>query len=488
MKKRILALLLAAMITASMAACQSSTGEREDPTGNPTEGSQNLPSDENPTGDNTPAEDPGVVTWTETNDTVYVDAQVSTLALIGVDNPSNVASVGEATKLHRIKYGSNGKSVVEYNGVQYYADTVSLTTEDLPGETMTACEPTTMYISDNGVGVRKYASKRAQLIAKLNLNNQITVIAKGDAWVKIQYDATSQYFVNAAYVSATTVTDVNDINNYPAFTAVTPFVLYVAEGQLTLRKCPSIDSQGLTTMPYAAKMTAEASAVVDGTTWYKVRFIEKGAEEGQGDTVHTGYVAESKYVSKVNPAPSLNEMLAIYPSFAAFGEAKTMYVSNKAETLYVRKTPERPVDNSNLASFVLVQKSPIKVVATGMHGDMIWAMIEVEGKFYFTGYSYLTEDPEGKPTPLTLEQLLFSYPSFTKNATAKTVYAKGVTNCNPKPAEHSAEDITVKLSAGEAVSVVAEGLYSGKTWYVFQKNGEYFFAGAEMFTEQTPAS
>jgi len=467
-----------------MAACQSSTGEREDPSGDPTEGSQNLPTD---TPTDTP-DDPGVVTWTETNDTVYVDAQTATLALIGVDNPSNVASVGEATKLHRIKYGSNGKSVVEYNGVQYYADTVSLTTEDLLGETMTACEPTTMYITDNGVGVRKYASKNAQLIAKLNLNNQITVIAKGDAWVKIQYDATSQYFVNAAYVSATEVKDVNDINNYPAFTAVAEeFTLYVAEGQLKLRKCPSVDSQELTTMLYGNKMTVKASATVEGTIWYKVVFIEKGAEEGQGDTVHTGYVAKSKYVSTTNPAPTLQEMLNFYSAFTALGEAKTMYVSTAASTLYARKTPEIPQDNSNLADFVgFAQKTAVKVVATGTQNDLYWAMVEYEGNFYFVSHSYLTEDPEGKPTPMTLEQLLNAYREFTQNTTAKTVYAKGVTNCNPKPAEHSAEEITVKLTAGEAVSVVAEGFYNGKTWYVFQKNGQYFFAGAEMFNEQAP--
>lgn len=482
MKKRILALLLAAMITASMAACQSSTGDRPDPTGDPTEGSQNLPTD------STPTQAPDVVTWTTTNDTVYVSAQTTSLVLIGVDNPSSVASVGAATKLHRVKYGSNGKSVVEYNGVQYYADTVSLTTEDLLGEGMTPCTPVTMYIKDNGVGVRKYATKNSQRIALLNLNDTITVVAKGDAWVKIQYDATSQYFVNAAYVSETEVKDVNDINNYPAFTDVEEeFVLYVAEGQLKLRKCPSVESEELTTMVYGSKMLVKASAEVDGSIWYKVVYTAKGTEVGQGDMVYTGYVAKSKYVSTTNPAPDLSEMMNIYPSFTALDTAKTMYVSTEADTLYVRKTPERPEDNSNLAEFVFVQKSAVKVVATGNQNDIFWAMVEVEGKFYFVGHSYLTEDPTGKPTPMTLEQLLLTYPAFKQNETAKTVYAKGVTNCNPKPAEHSAEDISVKLNAGEAVSVIAEGLHGGKTWYVFQKNGEYFFAGAEMFSEQNPA-
>lgn len=479
MKKRILALLLAAMITATMAACDSSSGDRDDTnTNDPTQSEGNG----NNT-DNTTPPAPEVVTWQDTNDTVYVIGQ--NLFLTGVDNPQEVKVAPQYTKLNRLKKGSNGKSIVLLDGVQYTTLTNQLTTEDLLGETFVACDPTIMYISDNDVAVRQYAYKPSALIKTLMLNDTIQVIAKGEKWVKIQYDADNQYFVNADYVSATEVVDANDINNYPPFNPVTEqYYLYVVANSLTLRLCPSTDSDAVegASLEYGDKLLVLKTGTVDGDTWYQVRVTKQGSA-GQGSIIKEGYVAQSKYVSDQNPTPSLEEMLQAYPNFTKLAQTATMYVSTDAGSLNARTSPD--ASNAENIKFAYAQKGEVKVVATGLQNDIFWAMVEKDGNYYFVSHTYLTTKSDGTPEAPTLEQVLNAYPAFSKLDVAMSATAKGVTNCNPKPQEHEASEIKVQLTAGEVVSVEATGEYGGKTWYVFKKGDSYFFAGAEMFNVST---
>ncbi len=479
MKKRILALLLAAMITATMAACSSSSGEQGENAGNNTNQEQN--------GGNTDTTPPvqEVVTWQDTNDTVYVIGQ--NLFLTGVDNTQDVKIAPQFTKLIRVKIGSNGKSVVVMDGKQYTTLTNQLTTEDLLGEKMTACDPTIMYISDNDVAIRKYAYKNSELIKKLYLNDTVQVIATGDNWVKIQYDADNQYFVNAAYVSEKEVMDANDINNYPAFTDVAePYYLYVVEEKLTLRFCPSTESNEVMTLVYGDMLLVQKTGTDnDGDTWYQVKYSKQGTA-GQGLIVKIGYVADSKYVSTVNPMPSLDEKLQEYPSFTKIDEVVTLYVSTDAKSLNARTTPN--ASNADNIAFAYAQKSPVKVVATGTQNGIYWAMVESENQYFFVSYAYLTASSDGKPAAPSLEQVLAQYPTFRKLSVPKTMAAKDVTNCNPEPEERVADKDTLQLTAGEVITVEAEGAYGGKTWYVFKKGDNYFFAGAEMFDENTEAA
>ena len=494
MKKRIFALLLAGLITLSAASCVSS---KKRPDGG-TEGSQTR----QPTV--TTAPPAATVTWQDVNETVYVTA--SKFSLIGVEN-SQTVSVNQMTKLKRVKIGSNSKSIVELDGVQYYADTKSLNNTDLLGETFTACTPTTMYITEDGVAVRKYASKDSSFspsITTKNINDTVTVVAKGESWYKIQYDENNQYFVNATYVAANEVIDYNDITKYPTFTdlpAGERFQLYVVANSLTLRKCPSTKANAESYLKQGAELTVVAQQNVtdeDGETtlWYKVFFTVEGSA-GQGSTNIVGYVAQSKYVSTDrgdSTSVTLDDMLEDYPEFTATEEAQTMYVS--ADSLNVRYSPELPAKdangkeiNSNLVYDAgLVKKDEVKVVATGTKNDMFWAMIEYdEGKFYFVSYKYLTPDAEGNPAPMTLEQLLATYQNFEELETTKTVYAKTTVNCNTVPKYE--EEVSRQLSANEAVTVVAQGEVNYQTWYLCKTaDGLYFFAGADLFTDSTAAS
>ena len=129
MKKRIVALLLAGILTASLASC-TTTKDRENSTG----GTENVQTrDPNANGNNgTPIV---TVTWQEVNETVYVTA--SSVTLVGVENTSQTAKASQMDRLTRVKIGSNGKSVVVKDNVQYTVDTKSVTAEDLLGEGFT---------------------------------------------------------------------------------------------------------------------------------------------------------------------------------------------------------------------------------------------------------------------------------------------------------------------------------------------------------------
>ena len=483
MKKRILALLLAGVITASMVSCVSSS-----------DGGRNDKTEPNQTRVEDPNNNPNTVTWTDVNETVYVVA--ANLSLIAVDSGNGSISVPQMTKLTRVQVGSNTKSVVEKDGVRYYADSKSLTNADLTGETFVPCDaPKTMYIASDDVSVRKYATREysfSTVIEKKMLNDTVTVVAIGENWVKIQYDAENQYFVSADWVSDAVVVNVNDINNYPKFNelaASARFDLYVVAESLALRYCPSTEAKVVNYLTKGAKLTVLAQATVEGTVWYQVAFAVQGGE-GQGADNVFGYVAQSKYVSTDSSASTtitLEDMLKDYPYFTPAESAQTMYVS--ADSLNVRLTPALPEDDESnkVQGISFTKTNEVKVVATGTNDGVFWAMIQVEeGKFYFVSHKWLTTDPAGNPAPMSLAQLLATYSDFTELSAPKTMYAAKTVNCNTIPSYQ--DEVETKLQAGDAVTVVAQGEVRLNTWYIFKTaDGLYFFAGADLFTETKAA-
>ncbi len=490
MKRRLLALLLAGIMTASMASCVTSKGNGT-PTGtetNPPKQDQTDPAD--------------TVTWQEVNQTVYVTA--SSMTLIGVDNASDVVSVAQVDKLQRVKIGSNGKSIVVKNDKQYYADTVGLTDIDLLGESFVACEPTTMYVSDNGVSIRKYAARQTQIsfsttIAVKNINDEVEVIAKGAGWYKINYD-NNQYFISSDYVVAERVENPNDPSLYPAFTDLPTnerYTLYVVNTEsLRLRKYPS-GHQSTEIVAYLTKGTAVtvvAKKTIEGDKWIKVTVAQE-VEGGQSAGNLVGYLyEESSYLSASSTdstAATLEDMLREYTAFTKLENAQTMYVLAKSAVLTIRSTPRFPAEgeDSNIvgafnAKTETTEADAIKVVATGTADDTLWAMVEYdEGEYYFVSYKHLTVNADGTPTPLTLTQLLALHPMFTELQTPKAATAAGAVNCNTAPKNDT--DVKKTLAAGDAVTIVAEGEVNYVKWYIFQtadSTTEYYFASANMFT------
>lgn len=480
MKKRILALLLAGLLTASMASCTTKTQGRNDlPAG--TEGEQTR--DNNNSGNNnggTPIINE--TTWQEVNETVYVTA--SSLTLVGVDNTSITAKVNQMEKLTRIKVGSNNTSIVVKDGVQYTCASKSLNNEDLLGENYDTVSKTTMYANDDKVKIRKYASSDSTfstVIDSLDLNDTVTVVAKGTKWYKIEYTSgstTNYYFVTAEGLSETKVVDPNDLTNYPTFdnSGSNKVKMYViASESLTLRAAPSADSDYMGALSRDDEVWVLDTKSVNGSYWSLI-----WAPDSLG--LNHEYYVNAKYLSENKGGlaeVTLSDMLKEYTSFTELDAPLTLYAT---DSLNIRSTPELPEDNSNyLGNF---QKADaVKVVATGTNDNIFWALVAQDnGEYGFVSYKYLTTNSNGEPAAPTLAQLLASYPNFGESTARQEVYAKD--NTIPCLTAPENQDTDVKLDANEKVTVVATGSLKGQIWYVYETaEGDLYFGLSTWFND-----
>ena len=489
MKKRILALLLAGILTASLASCVTSKDRNDNETPSGTEEFQSREDTPTPT---TP------VTWTTVDETVYVTS--SAMTLVSVENASTTTVAKQLDKLQRIKIGSNKKDIVVKDDVQYYADHAGLTTDDLMGEKMVACADTIMY-STGDVNIRRYATSSyafSDAIKTLKLNETVTVVAKGDKWYRIRHTDGNLYYVFASLLSNELVTDPNDLSNYPSFTECRPeegVTMYVATHQLAFRKAPSTRAAEVAGVALKKEdaVIVIATVTVEGMEWNKV-VVVKEAGEGTGTTYLGGFVA-ANCLSETKGGGSvmtLDEMLTMYETFEALAAPTTMYVKKDSDPaapiqrLNIRSTPAFPEKNENVVETIQT-KDAVKVVAIGDAAEIVWAMIEyAEGEYYFVSYSYLTTDPEGEEIPLTLDQLIELYPIFEECPEA-IVYATIQANCYTEPSVDS--DVAKKLEIGEAVTVVAKGYVQAEymDWYIFKtSDGSLYFAATNVFTTVNP--
>lgn len=474
MKKRILALLLAGLLTTSLISCITTKPRPNDPgLGEGTETNQTI----NGTDETDPIT---TITWITVDQNMYVTAASTTLTK--VDDNTTTIKVNQLTELHCIKASSDAKRyIVEKDGVQYYAMADKLTGEDLLGKTFTACTPKTMYAKST-VNVRKYASDNSSyssVIKTLSVNDTVTVVAQGASWSKILYGENTYYFVYSDYLSDSKVADPNNEDYSSYFTDCNPtYKMYVNTTSLNVRKNSNFDADVIANLAMNAEVTVLAEGTIDDTKWYKI-LVPDDIKEGQTQTYSVGY-ASARFFSESKG--TLDDMLAQYPTFQKKAEPITLYVSSDA--LFVRSTPSFPEAKDNIVA-TLQKKNAVKVVATGVAEENNWAMIELDGKYCFVGYSMLTTNENGDPMPLTFEELLAKY-SFTA-CTEKTVYAKGTVQCNTTPSNQATASKT--LQSGDAVRILATGTVSYAEWYLFQIEGDsaYYFAGASLFTEAAAA-
>lgn len=483
MKKRLLALLLAGLLTASMASCTSQRGREDDTKGpNGTEEDQTRPGEEE-------TDPPVTVTWTDVDDYVYVVSESVTMT--SVEDGTATVKAARLEKLHRVKVSNSSRCVVEKDGKQYYVANKDVTNEDVLGEGFTKLSAEKTMYAKSGVNIRQFASLSAPTVGNgLKINDKVTVVATGDVgeinWSKIKVvdgDNVSYYFVSSKYLSATQVADPNGTDYSSYFTACEDKTMYVVvEKSLVLRKNAHLEADDIAYLLPDAEVIVIATGSIDGVSWSKIK-VANEVKPGDPQTYTIGYV-NSAYLSPVKggEAMTLEKMLVLYETFTKKEPAETMYVS--AESLNVRSTPTFPAstDRGNIVAG-LKKKDAVKVVATGTASDTRWAMIEYgEGLYYFVGLSYLTVDPDGNPTPASVEELIAKY-GFTKLETAKTYYATGKVNCYAAPGVGGT--VAKELSADDAVTVLAKGEKDGAEWYLFQIEGSavYYFAGASLFTE-----
>ena len=494
MKKRILAILLAAIMTASLTACVNST-KRPDLGSNTgdsgTEGTQNRDPE---------VTDPvATVTWNDTNDFVYITK--ANLTLTPVETGKSSVKAGLMEYLSRRQVSSDNKrSIVEKDGTLYYVSNDYVSTEDLVGAKFTACEET-MYVLE-AVKMRLYASTNnsfSEAKGTLQVGQEVKVVAKGSSegmnWCKIEVadEQTQQsvyYFVSAKYLT-------NDPNagpiDYSQFfeeceTPITMYVYNVADGQgVNLRTSPTADDNTNVAggVMKDSAVTVLAKGTGDYASWYYVR-VANPTVPGMSQT-YSEYYVNAYYLTEEKTVLTLEELIEKY-GFTA-GE-KTLYATG---ALNVRRTPgavDKPTDDIIVT---LAKKQQVKVVASGLYNDQLWSIIEFNtgtdqtpklGYYFVSGsYEYLTTDPNGEVLP-TLDGLLAENPSFSA-ITEKNVYANTPTygfesiTSNPQ-----VSDAKLTITANTSFIAVAEGTRHGADWYIVRDGqGKFYFVFAEFFDD-----
>ena len=492
MKKRILALLLAGLITASFASCISSSNRPENPTGTETEETQTRV--EETTEDIT-------VTWQDDAATVYVTAASLTLMPINEDDSS--MKVERMTELKRLQVSSDGKrSIVEVDGIKYYASNASLSEDDLLGKKFEAFEKT-MYAT-SGVQIRPYASTSNEFskgVGSLAKGDAVTVVSKGSSeditWCKIKVvdedtNKESFYFVSAKYLSEDPNGETPSVDYSEHFEDCTePFSMYVKAGKnLNLRSEPIMEDNTLKTLTEKTEVVVLKIGKGDCEGWYYVRVADEKVA-GLPQTYTEGYISSS--MSYLDYTDGSLEQLMAYYGFTA--EEKTLYTTSG---LNVRSTPAFPGENetSNVVEPPLQFKDAVKVVAVGTVDGVQWCIIEREEGadenkqtvYRFVSASYLTTDPNGEPVA-TLESMLAANKEFTAVEAEYKVYATEKTYgfVALGATTPSVTDAKLTVEAGTELTVVATGTkYNMNMLIVKDGNGAFYFVYAEFFTTNAP--
>ena len=491
MKKRIFALLLAGLLTASMTSCFQGTSDPQDTTPH-----QTLPETDPETDPDAP------IIFTDVDETVYT---LSDNVKLLTEMDSVVGAVvikTKVTEMRRIKYHDTW-SVVEYLGQQYYVLSDSLTNADLTGKNFTACADTTMYVTTDGLNIRKYASAQLESLGTLSANETVTVVATGNGWSKIKFTdkagAEAFGFVKSEYLSATEYVDPNKIDYSSYFTACDPYkTMYVTADTLTIRFNAHADSNEMGTLQKDEAVTVIAMATIGESTWAKIRVVVPADKEGDPDSVYLYYV-NAKYLSEIKGGVPVT-LEGVIEQWASIGFEKleapvTMYICT--ESCWIRNTPEviaqyikqgdKEIENPDFNGVGnRVKKDALSVVALAPE----WAIFTITDKetnevgYYFVHRSVLTTNASGEPAPLSLEELLASNPGFTACETeGKKLYATASVNCYVSA--KTSDNPAAVLTAGTQVTLAATSELGN--WYIIKTaDGVYYFVGAQLFSETAP--
>ena len=483
MKKRLLALLMAGMLTASMASCVA-TGS-QDTTG----GSE----DKNPiitTGGNNDKENPTEV-WKTVDKTLYTFVSAPLRAEAKATGQLLVTLAAES-EVHCTKQNAYW-SYVECNGQSGYVANESLTDVDLLAKTFEAVEggEKKMYVTTDNLNVRLYPASDKELsvskvMATLKWNDEVTVVSNNGEWSRIKItvnDATKYYFVSSEYLDSAKQIDPNDETQWKhLFVDCDPTYDRYTDGSVNLREAPSLHtSVDYITLDPDTKVTVLATAqMTEESNWSYVKIEIPAQKPGDPATAKYGYINSRYLMNQPSTAPvTLESVLALYDGFEKLATEKTMYAT---QNVYFRSNPTNfKADYTANKVSVLAHKEAVTVVATGVYGEYNCCVFKykVDNKegFYFILSDYLTTDKNGTPM-VTLDSLNIKYPAYTILDNAKTATViDSVANCylTPEPTE----TVPLELKQGDTVKVVAlETGSPDNVWCVIQTaDGDLYFVG-----------
>lgn len=506
MKKRLLALLLAGLITASMASCVA-TGNNTNTGGG--EGTLDLPSQGTTSGNKPGPDIPTPGTWKEVDKTLYT-FEAATLYADAKTSSAKVAELPVEKELHCTLQNSYW-SYVEYvegeETVKGYVSNESLTAVDLLAKTFTPVDggEKTMYIAGkkgDTARVRLYpcTDDFSTVMATLTWNTPVKVVSENGEWSRIAYDVegeTKYYFISSELLTDTEQIDYDDPAQWEDLfeDCTTPLTKYVSGNTVNLRKAPNIDASIEETLTLDMEVTVKKIAQIGESNWSYIEVWMPEKKPGDGPYLAKGYVNSKLLSDKKSSAPaSLEDLLDRYPgAFEALEAPKTMYATGNTN---VRSTPLFPnTDEDEKSNIVasLIKTEEVKVVATGAYEGTSFYIIEytVEEKlgYYFVGVSSggvptLTTDPTGKPT-ITLDYLTTKYPQFEIcTESTVTVTNESGANCYLEP--KFAETPELHLDLGDEVTLVAKANDSTTWWVIRTENGTLYFVNSMLF--QTAAN
>ena len=495
-KNRIVALLLAGLMTASMASCRV---QNTNPGG--TEPTQNPPTQTTPSTPDTPITPPSA--WQDADMFVYT---VNAVKLRKDANGSSTAlkDIPKETELHCTKQNTTWY-YVEYDGAQGYIAKTSATTENILATNFQEFDggPKVMYSNSNNTNVRLYPSTAdfSTVVGGYKLNDEVTVVSTNGTWYKIKYvknGVEKPYFVHATCLEDAPVEDPNDDSIYAdKFSAVagTPTMYVSGVESVYFRKAPNTNSDGILTLKKGDSVTVLKAGTIDGKEWTYAVVEIPPKKEGDGITYEYGYVS-SDCLAYTNGEMTLENLLAIYTTFTQTD--KTMYVLQE-KTITIRSAPVFPDEGQdNSLSHPQSGIAPetikmIKVLATGEVDGVQWFIVEftkkdgendvvVRGFVGGKALDVLTSDPSGKPT-VTLEDLLLKYPGqFDVLGTPVATTTNAKANCYGTP--QVTNEPLKTLDANASVTLVAKQKGDFATWAVIQDGeGAYYFVQISLLNQ-----
>ncbi len=503
MKKRMIALLLAGlMTTATLASCRVQ-GNFDNPNGTePNQGTSNPTTTNNPDDPYTPP----TVTWQDVDKYIYTLNDVKLRAEANGTSTA-LADIAKVTELHCTKQ-STSWYYVEYDGKQGYVPKASVTEINIAGTDFEeiAGGSKIMYANAKTINVRPYPVTNetfSKAVGSYDLNDEVTVVAKNKDWYRVKFfdknNVEHLYYVHGSCLSESKVTDPNDDSIYEnQFSTVEskPTMYVSGVESVYFRKAPNTSSDGILTLKKGDSIKVLKTGTVDGKEWTYAVVEIPPKKEGDGITYEYGYIS-SDCLAYTNGDMTLENLLTIYTTFTQTN--KTMYVLQE-KTITIRSAPIFPEEGQdNSLSHPQSGKDPstikaIQVLATGEVDGTQWFIVEFtkkegENDVVIRGFvggkalDVLTSDPSGKPT-VTLEDLLLKYPGqFEVLETPTTVTTKSVANCYGTPEVTNSPLKT--LAADASVTLVAKQTGDFPTWAVIQDGeGAYYFIQKSLLNEE----
>ena len=509
MKKRIVALLLAGLMSATALASCVARNNNNNPNG--TEPNQNPPTGQTTPDPNTNV-NPPVISWQDVDKSVFTVNDV-TLREEASNNSTALASIPKETELHCTKQ-STSWYYVEYEKegqlLNGYVSKARVTEENILGTDFVEVTggSYSRYVATEGLRKRLYPSDNDNISTVLGshkLNDVVTVTHTNGTWSRIQGTDGKTYYLANRHLSEDKVTNPNDDSQYQhLFTPVNgevgvkKYVSVEQGGMVNFRTAPSTDENVtiILSLSDGCEVTLLKTGTVNGVEWSYVVVLVTSNKEGVPSEYKFGYI-NSSYLSDTSGEMSIDDWIALYPTLTKIDGGMTYYVLKEA-TITIRRTPVFPAENEPSNSLANPQsgKNPdtikaIKVYASGEIDETTWFLVEytkkegdkdvvIRGFVGGKALEYLTTDANGNPT-VTLDDLIIKYPQFTKLETPTTVTTNGVANCYGTP--DATGEVLGQLAQGAQVKLVAQeqGAFGFANWYVIESEGKLFFVGKSFF-------